>query len=293
MRKQLIKTVEDILQTDQRTVLLLGDIGVYGFRESFKNFPDRVYNIGILEQSTIGLAAGLAMTGLIPIMHTIAPFLVERSYEQLKLDFGYQKLGGNFISIGGSYDYASLGATHHCPADVGVLKNIPGMEIVLPGTSEEFNALFRQTYDNGQPTYFRLSERSNIDNHQVFFGKANIIKKGKLATVIAVGPTLNKVMTAVADLNVTLLYYTTVSPFDGETLRANCQSKKIILCEPYYRGALAREIIEALSPDPVKIGFVGVPYEFLNNYGTAEQHDESIGLTPDSIRNKVEKIIYE
>ena len=142
MRKQLVKTVSDILEKDPRVVLLLGDIGVYGFREAFEKYPKRVYNIGILEQASVGLAAGLALEGMIPIFHTIAPFMVERALEQLKVDFGYQGLGGNFISVGGSYDYASLGATHHCPGDVQILKTIPGAQIFVPGHPIEFDAHF-------------------------------------------------------------------------------------------------------------------------------------------------------
>ena len=128
MRKQFVKTVEDILDKDKKLIVLLGDIGVFGFRNSFEKYPERVYNIGILEQSTIGMAAGLAMHNFIPVIHTIAPFIVERSFEQIKNDFGYQQLGGNFVSVGNSYDYAALGCTHHCPADVGILKNIPEKE---------------------------------------------------------------------------------------------------------------------------------------------------------------------
>jgi transketolase len=293
MRKQLFKTVESLIKEDEKIILLLGDIGVHGFSESLRMFPERTYNIGILEQSTIGLAAGLAMTGLIPIVHTIAPFLIERCYEQLKLDFGYQRLGGNFISVGGSYDYAALGCTHHCPADVGVLKYIPGMEIILPGTAPEFDSLFRQTYNDGQPTYFRLSERVNEQSQAVEFGNANVIKKGKLATIIAVGPALQKVINACADLDVTILYYTTIAPFDIETLRDNCPSNKVLLCEPYYSGALSIDIINALAPQPIKLSYIGVPPEFLNKYGRAEDHDEYIGFTVDNIINKVNKLIYE
>lgn len=98
MRKQFIQTVSDILDYDSNTVLLLGDIGIYGFREQFKRHPERVYNYGIAEQSMIGVAAGLSLNGMIPIVHTIAPFLVERAYEQLKIDFGYNQTGGNFVS---------------------------------------------------------------------------------------------------------------------------------------------------------------------------------------------------
>jgi hypothetical protein len=70
MRKQFVKTVESLVEIDTRAVVLLGDIGIFGFRNSFKNYPDRTYNIGILEQSTISLAAGLSIGSMIPIIHT-------------------------------------------------------------------------------------------------------------------------------------------------------------------------------------------------------------------------------
>ena len=167
MRKQFTKTVEEIVASDEKSVLLLGDIGVFGFRNSLSKYPNRVYNIGILEQSTISMAAGLSKTGLIPIVHTIAPFIVERAFEQLKDDFGYQKLGGNFISVGASYDYTALGPTHHCPGDVALMNTIPGMEILIPGNSSEVDKLLKATYNNGNPTYARLSEYEHKENSDV------------------------------------------------------------------------------------------------------------------------------
>lgn len=292
MRKQFVKTLEQILEKDSKAILLLGDISIWGFKNAFEKYPERIYNIGILEQSTIGLAAGLSMTDFIPVVHTIAPFLVERSYEQLKLDFCYQNLGGNFVSLGGSYDYAALGSTHHCPGDIGILKNLPEMEIVIPGTADEFDSLFQKNYNNNKPTYFRLSERSNEKSYEVKFGKAEIIQKGKLATVIAIGPTLKPVLTACQGIDVTVLYYTTISPFDSETLKINSDSGKILLCEPYYSGALMPDIIKTLNPKPISIESIGVPREFLSNYGSAEEHDEYIGLTPKNIKEKLNKLIY-
>lgn len=291
MRKQLVETVESLLEKDERLVLLLGDISVFGFRRAFEKFPKRAYNIGILEQATIGMAAGLAIENFIPVVHTIAPFIVERSFEQLKDDFGYQKLGGNFVSIGASYDYASLGCTHHCPGDVGILKNIPTMEIVLPGTAGEFDALFRQSYANGNPTYYRLSEKENAETHPVQFGKAQVIKRGKKATIVSVGTTLSAVLEASANEDVTILYYTTVEPFDRKTLADNCSSGKILLCEPYYEGGLTNEIMAAANPRPVVIETSGVPHTFLTHYGKAEEHDKHTGLTGASIRKRLHTLL--
>ncbi len=291
MRGQLAETVSQVLETDERLVVLLGDIGVWGFRKAFERFPDRIYNIGILEQATVSAAAGLALSGLIPVVHTIAPFIVERSTEQLKIDFCYQGLGGNFISVGASYDYAALGCTHHCPADAGLLMNIPGMEVVAPGTSSEFDLLFRGAYADGRPTYYRLSERENKDGYDVRFGKAEVVRSGKAATVVAVGPVLDAVMEGVGGLDVTVLYYTTVCPFDGEALRGNSRSRKVLVVEPFYQGSLSGFVWDALKPGPLALDCIGVPREFLTGYGKAEDHDRATGMTPANIRRRLEALI--
>lgn len=288
MRKQFVKTVEEILKTDNKTTLLLGDIGVFGFRNAFKEFPNRVYNIGILEQSTVSVAAGMASNGLIPIVHTIAPFLVERALEQLKVDFGYQNLGGNFVSIGASYDYAALGGTHHCPADVMLMSSIPNMQIVCAGSSQEFDSLFKQAYNNGQPTYFRLSEYENIFTENVEFGKAKIVKGnyGGVATIIVVGNMLDKVMKACEDLPVIVLYYNTINPFDSELVKEYFH-ENIIVIEPFFEGSINYKINKALEGKKYKLTNIGVPHQFLTNYGTKEEHDKQLGLDVEGIRKKI------
>jgi transketolase len=292
MRKQFVLTVEEILAKDDKTVLLLGDIGIFGFRKSFELYPKRVYNIGILEQSMMSVSAGLSMSGLIPIIHTIAPFTTERCFEQIKDDFGYQKLGGNIVSVGASYDYASLGCTHHCPADVPILMNIPDMQIVVPGSKEDFDSLFKQSYDNGKIKYFRLSEGANENKIPVVFGKANVIKKGEKGTIIAVGPLFDKVLSASQDLDVTIIYITTIRPFDTETIVKNVGSDKVLICEPYYSGAITGDILNAIKR-PIKIDLLGVPKEFLNNYGNTEEHDRHLGFTEENIRERIIKLINE
>lgn len=293
MRKQLVTTVERVLGTDARTVLLLGDIGVFGFQKAFQQFSQRVYNIGILEQATVGMAAGLARAGLIPVVHTIAPFLVERSYEQIKIDFGYQGLGGNFVSVGASYDYASLGCTHHCPGDVGILLHIPRMEITVPGTAQEFDHLFSHAYANGKPTYFRLSELQNIRSEAVEFGKLQIIQQGSRATVLAIGPTLDKVLEAADGLDVAVLYCTTVAPFDTQTLRVHLKRQpKLLLVEPFYEGTLAHLVAQAAGDNPLQLRCVGVRREFLTHYGHASDHDAANGLTATNLRQQLEGLLH-
>lgn len=288
MRKQFIKTVTNLFKKDKKIVTLLGDIGVFGFRDLFKSYPKRIYNIGILEQSMISMAAGLSNEGMKPIVHTIAPFIVSRAFEQLKIDFGYNKLNGNFVSIGASYDYASLGCTHHCPEDINLMYNIPNMQIVAPGSSEEFDTLFNQSYANKNPTYFRLSDYENEKKFKVRFGRANFIDNKSKITILAVGPVLNFIYPLIYKYNLNLIYLTTIRPFDQNILKKiSKKSNSIIIIEPFYSGAIINEIIKLKDINNINIKNVSVPFKFLTNYGTKKQHDDKLGF---SIQ-KIEKII--
>lgn len=291
MRSQLVETVSRILNEDEKVVLLLGDIAVYGFRNLLKKYPLRAYNIGILEQSTISLAAGLSLTGLFPIVHTIAPFLVERAYEQIKIDLGYQQMGSNLITVGGSYDYAGLGCTHHCPGDVGILNNIPDIEIVIPGHKSEFDKLLTSNYNNPFTTYYRLSETNNKKSYEIEFGKNLILKEGSKLTIIAVGSMLQTVLEASKDLDVTIIYCTTVKPFDTKNLLI--KNNKLLIVEPYYSGPILNNIELSLGGLKGSYTNIGVPDNFIRKYGTKEEVDKLIGLDVATIKQKIINKINE
>jgi transketolase len=290
VRKSFSTVVEQILRRDDRVVTLLGDIGIHSFRESMELFPNRVINIGILEQSMIGIAAGLSKQGLIPFVHTIAPFMVERALEQLKIDFGYQRLGGNFISVGASSDYSALGCTHHCPGDISILLTIPGFELFVPGTAKELTQAIESSYANNLPTYYRISEVSNSKERSNLENKGTLVKEGSKCSVIVFGPMLDKTLDALTDLDVEILYFYKLNPIDEDLVRKNCKSGKILLIEPFYTGTMT-SIISSLIPRRSKIVSIGYPREFLRNYGTLQEHLEFIGFTEEKIRKAVVDLI--
>ncbi len=292
MRGQFVKTVSKIIQNDDRVVLLLGDIGVYGFKDTLTNYPQRAYNIGILEQSTISLSAGLSLSNLIPIVHTIAPFIVERALEQIKDDLCYQGLGSNLVSVGASYDYAALGCTHHCPADIPTLNEIPDIELIVPGHPDEFDNLFNQNYDNDKTTYFRLSESKNNQSYNIEFGKNIILQEKGEVVIIAVGTTLNAVLEASSDLDVTIIYCTTIKPFDFSSIKKYL-NKKILIVEPYYSGPILKNIHRELNHLSGNISMIGVPNNFINKYGNKNDIDKMVGLDSESIKKKILSIINE
>lgn len=286
MRKQFVDTVSKIVQEDEKAVLLLGDIGVYGFKDLLNNYPLRAYNIGILEQTTISVAAGMSLQGLIPIVHTIAPFIVERALEQIKVDLCYQSLGSNLVSVGSSYDYAELGCTHHCPGDISILNEIPDIEIVVPGHPDEFDILFNQNYSNDFTTYYRLSESANSSPYKVAFGKNIVIQERGEVVIIAVGPILESVREAAKDLNVSIIYCTTVKPFDFASIE-RFLGKKLLIIEPYYSSPVLTNILRENDSLHGNVTTIGVPNSFINEYGNKDDIDKVIGMDSESIRKKI------
>ena len=178
MRERAGETAADLLDHDPRVAVVLAEISTGQFGRALRDHPERAVNVGIMEQTMVGVAAGFAMEGFLPVVHTITPFLVERPLEQIKLDFGYQGLQGTFVSVGGSYDYTSEGFTHHSPGDVQVMLTVPGMEVLAPGTPDELDRLFRAAYADGHPTYVRTSIAANAESRPVELGRLDVIRRG-------------------------------------------------------------------------------------------------------------------
>lgn len=161
MRKIFPEIVEELMKKNKSVFCLLGDIGVHSFRKVFKNYSQRILNMSTLEQSMIGFAAGLSKAGYVPIVHSITPFLILRALEQIKVDFVYNKLNCNIVSVGASNDYAKLGTTHQCYEDINILSNYEDVNLFIPANKEEFKFLFKKHFNNNSVNYFRISDFAN------------------------------------------------------------------------------------------------------------------------------------
>jgi transketolase len=288
MRSQLARTSSDLLDRDPRVAVLLAEITIDRFADVARLHPGRVINVGIMEQTLVGAAAGFAMEGFHTIVHTIAPFLVERPYEQLKDDFGYQGLGGTLASVGAPYDYGTEGGTHHAPGDVGAMLQIPGAQVLVPGTAEELDTLLRTTYANGALTYLRASVAQNSRSLDVAPGHLERIQTGSRATVLAFGPMLDRTVVACEGLDVTVCYATSVEPFDHAGLaEAVGKMPLVVPVEPWYEGASVPAIAHALRDRLSQIVPIGVPHRFIRDYGTLGEHDHAIGLDAEGIRRRL------
>jgi len=287
MRVAFFKMLEDMFAKDDRLVLILGDLGVYTARNLFRDYPDRVFNIGICEQATVSIAAGLAKEGFMPIFYSIAPFAVERCLEQIKVDVGYQQLPVTIVSVGASYDYAALGCTHHCPADVELMTSIPDMRVYIPGSEKELTERFGDMYGYS-PLYIRLSEKGHGLDLGLEQPDWNILRSGVgRGLIIAVGNVLDRVLGTYDELGLKeeLIYVTSFYPDIGVILEGY---DKIVIIEPFYQGTTAR----LLNTD-ANIFSIGVPRWFLTDYGTTEEHDNALALGTEHIRTQLKQFFND
>ncbi|MGM1058134.1 transketolase family protein [Saccharothrix sp. Mg75] len=276
MRQVFVDTVEEVMRHDPRVVVVLAEISRDAFRPQ-----ERVVNVGIREQAMVGVGGGLALAGMRPVVHSYAPFLVERPFEQVKLDFGHQDVGGVLVSVGASYDDPAWGRTHQAPGDVALFDTLPGWTVHVPGHRDEVGPLVRRALAGDDRVYLRLSLRENAAPHPVVEGFTEV-RRGARGVVVAVGPVLDTVLAATAGVDVTVLYATTVRPFDAEGLRAAVRAGRandVLLVEPYLEGTSAHAAAEALGDVPHRLRSLGVRRDAeLRAYGTAEDHDSAHDL---------------
>jgi transketolase len=299
IRQQFVDTMFEVGQNDPRLVILVGDISHFILQPFAKAYPGRYYNVGICEPTIVGMAAGMAKVGFYPVVHTIAPFIIERSFEQIKLDFCYQKLGGNLVTVGSAFDYSNLGCTHHCYNDFALLKTLPDTQIIYPASSVEFDALFKQTYNNDKLTLLRIpayQHGKEFTTSEIQCGKGIKITDGGNLTIIVTGPQLGSALAArdaLGDMgwDSEILYIHTIRPLDVELIYASVsKTRNILVVEEHMQsGGLGDDVLRATRDIPdVQYSCISIPDEFITEYGLYEDHCQRLGLTRDGIIRRVQ-----
>jgi transketolase len=282
MRKRFYELATRALDDDPRAALVLAEIGVSELPRH-----ERVFNVGIREQLMIGVAAGLALEGLRPVVHSYAPFVVERPYEQIKLDLGHQDVGAVLVSTGASYDGSQSGRTHQAPGDVALLSALPGWTIEVPGHPDELERAFARALAGDDRVYIRMSEEANAT--PVHVDGLTVLRRGSSSApvIVAVGPTLDPALAAAADLDATVAYLATVRPFDAKGLRALVHGGDVVLVEPYLAGTSAGEVASALVDRPHRLLALGVANVELRRYGAGADHRAAHGLDAHGIHRSL------
>ncbi len=289
MRNTFLNTLVEMAKQDDRIWLITPDLG-YGVLEPFKElFPERFINAGISEQNAVGMAAGLAMSGKIPYVYSIMPFVTSRPFEQVKVDCAYMNTNVRLVGVGAGFAYGPAGATHHSIDDLAIMRALPNMAVVAPGSLNEATELTRYSVNHKGPMYIRLNKRGEPTyNYSVEFGKFSHVFDGDAFAVIATSGILSDAYNTVAQyrdkgINAALFSAHTIKPFDSEcVLDLVKRNIPIITIEEHnIIGGLYSAVAEtvARSGMAARILPIAVPDKFSHFVGDQNYIREKMGLS--------------
>lgn len=306
MRNAFAKEITELAQKDERIVLLSADIGNRLFDDFKTKCPGRFYNCGVAEANMIGVAAGMALSGLRPVCYTITNFVTYRCLEQIRVDLCYHHQPVVVVGTGSGLSYASLGGTHQSCEEMGMLRLLPGLAVVAPADSPEVRGALRAALREKGPVYMRIGKKGEPDIHkgipEFSIGKAIDIRPGTDVCILSAGTVLPVAIEA-ADLlaargtSARVVSFHTIKPLD-ETLLAEVFSKYKVVAtieEHSVLGGLGGSIAEWLSdqkaPQARLLRF-GTPDEFIHETCEQESARKLSGLTAENIASTVASLCH-
>ena len=161
MRRRFGSVITELADRDENIIVLVGDIGYRVFDEFREKYPDRFINLGICEQSMIGVSAGMALEGLKPWVYTITPFLIERPFEQIKLDIDQQNVNVKLI---GFADYATLGPTHQEINGEKLMQLFSNITSFFPKDGAETESVVHKAYEKTGPAFISLKSDPTLNS---------------------------------------------------------------------------------------------------------------------------------
>jgi transketolase len=191
MRNAFADEVTQMAKADPRVVLLSGDIGNRLFDKLRAQSPSQFFNCGVAEQNMMGVAAGMGLSGLRPIVYTITPFTTVRCLEQIKVDVAYHESPVIIVGTGSGLSYASLGPTHHSLEDFAIFRAIPNLQVLAPWDAPSLRACLRMALQSGRPTYIRIGKKGEADLCEgrilPSIGDGLPLQNGEQVCILAVG----------------------------------------------------------------------------------------------------------
>ena len=296
------EALSEMADTNPNIIVLDADLAAATNTAIFKKaHPDRFFDCGIAEANMVGVAAGLATTGKIPVAASFAMFATGRAFEQIRNSVAYPNLN---VKIAGSHAGISTGedgATHQCLEDIGIMRTIPGMVVLNPADHWEMKAATKAALEYEGPVYIRLGRLAvdsfnDPDTYEFELGKGITLREGADITVIATGLCVLESLKAVDELiaegkSVRLINIHTIKPIDRDIIiKAAKETGRIITVEEHnVIGGLADAVCEVTSSEcPVPVRRIGV-YDQFGYSGPAKELLDIFGLTAPNIK----KVILE
>jgi transketolase len=291
MRTTFVSVLTERAEFDENIFLLTPDMGFSVFEGFEERYPDRFLNTGIAEQNTVGIAAGLALSGFKPYIYSIAPFALMRCYEQIRIDASYMEANIKIVGAGGGVAYGSAGTTHHIIEDFAIAKVLPNMVVCAPADPLEARQIFEQSLCTESPMYIRLAKNNEPSVHfsddVINIGKAFTLKEGGDLEILTTGTITHRVTEWLPELqkqgiSAGVTIFPTIKPLDTEFLDVLIKTEKNILVVEEHNiiGGLGESICAYLAMKNVKnkIRLLGIPDVYSHYVGSQQFILDKFGL---------------
>jgi len=272
-RVAFARTLTELAQADPRIMAVCNDsVSSSQLGEFRKQFPERLINVGIAEQTMIGVAAGLANGGYIPFVCAAGSFLSARALEQIKVDLAYSGYPAVLCAMSPGMAYGELGPTHHSIEDISWMRAIADLDIVIPADPAQTAAALHWAAFCGRPVYMRIGRFKvpSVSEHSAGAaftpGKIDVLRPGDDVTLVASGTLVCRALEAATRLqqegiHARVLNVSTIRPLDSATLHlAARQTRGLVIAEEgVTSGGLGAAVaIELIQQHPVRMRFLGV-----------------------------------
>lgn len=301
MRNAFADEITKLGAEDPRVVLLSGDIGNKLFDKFKQNGENRFFNCGVAEANMMGVAAGMALSGLRPVIYTITPFTTTRCLEQIRVDACYHRAPVVIVGTGAGLSYAELGPTHHSCEDIALLRVLPEMTVLCPCDAVELRLALRAALRHDGPVYLRIGKKGEPVIHAepppFEIGRSITVRAGRDMCFISTGNIMPVVLKAADILAAKGIFarvesFHTVKPLDQQRLyEVFSQYDLVAVAEEHSRlGGLGGSIAEWSSmQDGLRARMIsfGTEDAFMHEVGSQEYARRRFGLTAENISEKI------
>ena len=298
------KALAEFGESYPNMVVLDADLAAATKTDVFKKkFPERHIDCGIAEANMMGIAAGLSLTGKIPVASTFAMFASGRAFEQVRNSIGYPHLN---VKIGATHAGITVGedgASHQCNEDIALMRTIPGMTILNPADAVEARACVKAALDYEGPVYMRFGRAAvpvinDRPDYQFEMGKGVLLREGSDVTIVATGILVASALEAAEKMaaegiSAEVINIHTIKPLDKEIIIESAKKTgKVVTAEEHtVIGGLGGAVCEALSEEyPVPVCRIGINDVF-GESGSASALLVKYGLDGDGVYSKVKEFL--
>jgi transketolase len=292
MRNEFAQAIIESKSNNENLVFLTGDLGYMALEVVRDKFQEHFINTGVAEQNMVTMSASLAHEGFIPWCYSISPFVTLRPYEQIRNDVCLHNLPVKIVGNGGGFGYGIMGATHHNIEDIGVMRILPNMKVVIPFNSSDVSDAVNWMVNNPNPNYLRLNLAAKSTLSEPF-AQWRKVKSGNKGVVIGTGPILENIINLPEseDLEIWLVSIFPVLEIPEELKQRIGEVGKLATIEEHQGQCGMHECLASLIlQSGIRIDKFLPLYAtgyISGRYGNQQWHQEENGLAGEKLKQQI------